>query len=1022
MIIRRQSNCIRFLSLIIQTCAVFRFYIIVLFLCLSAIAFGQQFNFRNFNVEDGLGQSQVYAMCQSPEGTIWLGTRGGGVSIFDGIEFKTLTTRDGLSNNYINCMELGPDNTIWIGTNDGISYFEDGKLHELKLAKNTVVRDIIFLDNGDIRAASNKGLLYITTKAMSFDKIKSLDQPNASSIMEHDGKLWYGTNDGLYYVENGQTHFCGSDSRYMRNAITRISKDSKGNLWIGTYGDGMYCYNGEEYFRVDLQMELYRKTALDIYVDDSDNLWIATLRGGVIQYDQSAKTFTTLSESEGLSNNHVRSILQDNTNQFWFGTSGGGVCQFLGKQFATFDTRSGLAGNFIYSVMRDSKGRLWIGNSQRGVSVFENGKFENFTSENGFINVKVKSITEDKNGTIWFGTDGSGVYTYKNEEFQAIEGLRGVYVKQIKRSPGGNIWIATAGNGLIKVEPKNDNYVITKWGFRDGLPSNRLTSLQFDNNGYLWFGTENDGLGCFYYKQGKMRATLHANANGLSSNQVRTLTLDKMNRLWVGTSDGGLNMFDTKAYSPKVRIFRQQDGLKSDNIYVLAVDKEGNVISGTEKGIDYIIFGKNGSIQQIKSYGKQDGFSGVETCQNSSWLDKDGTIWLGTINGLCQFNPNELASNPVPPMLAFKDVKLFYESITGKRSNEKNLGSKKNPLLLSYNENHITFEFLGINLRRPDRVRYKWKLAGFDSEWSPMSKDRSIVYSNLDPGTYKFQIKACNEDGVWSDPISYHFTVETPYWETVWFRASIGGGILLLLFLFYIITVKRIRKNARIRQREVEFEKNLLELEQKAMRLQMNPHFIFNALNSIQSLIGTGKETEARYFLAKFSRLMRQILDNSRKTSITLEEEVQTLENYLLIEQFCNGERFDYKIEVDASLEQDFISLPPMILQPFVENAIKHGMRGLPEGQKSGTIRIHFSEDEGTLKCLVEDNGIGREKAAELNLKSKETYHKSTALEVTTDRLEHLKEEGIASPLEIVDLYEDGAAAGTRIIIRLPLN
>ncbi|MDC0257709.1 histidine kinase, partial [Crocinitomicaceae bacterium] len=177
-----------------------------------------------------------------------------------------------------------------------------------------------------------------------------------------------------------------------------------------------------------------------------------------------------------------------------------------------------------------------------------------------------------------------------------------------------------------------------------------------------------------------------------------------------------------------------------------------------------------------------------------------------------------------------------------------------------------------------------------------------------------------------------------------------------------------------------------------------------------------------RYFLAKFSRLMRQILDNSRKSSITLEEEIQSLENYLLIEQFCNGDRFDYTIEIDPSLGQDFISLPPMILQPFVENAIKHGMRGLPEGEKSGIIRIHFSESEGTLKCVVEDNGIGREKAAELNLKSKETYHKSTALEVTTDRLEHLKEEGISTPLEIVDLYEDGVATGTRIIIRLPLN
>lgn len=970
-----------------------------------------------------MGQSQVYAMCQDPSGALWLGTRGGGVSIYDGIEFKSLTTNEGLANNYINCIKLGPDSTIWIGTNDGVSFFQNGKLQSLKLAQNTVIRDLLFLPDGTIRAASNKGLLYVSKTALSFGRIKTINQPNASSIIDRNGVIWFGTNDGLYRVSNSGFYYCGNDSRYMKNAITSIAKDSKNNLWIGTYGDGMYCYDGDNYFRVDFQRELYRKTVLNIYVDREDNLWIATLRSGVIQYDQSSRTFTSLSEAEGLSNNHVRCILQDNTQQFWFGTSGGGVCQFLGKQFATYDTRSGLAGNFIYSVLRDSQNRLWVGNSQKGVSVYENGQFENFTASNGFGNLKVKAIGEDRSGTIWLGTDGSGVYTYKKDEFSAIESLRGIYVKHIRSDRLGNIWIATAGNGLIRVEPQNDNYIVTKWGYLDGLLSNRLTSIYFDKNGLLWYGSESDGLGCFDPKRERvLKDNTYTVDNGLSSNQIRTLAEDKHGRLWIGTAGGGLIGIQLYKSGYQPWGLRQQDGLKSDNIYLLTSDSEGNIISGTEKGIDHLIFRDNGGIKQIKNYGNQDGFSGVETCQNSSWLDSDGSIWLGTINGLCQFNPNELASNPIPPKLSFKDIKLFYESVLDETPEVLNMGSRSNPLELGYSENHITFEFLGINLRRPENVRYQWKLDGFDASWSPLSKDRSIVYSNLSPGTYTFHIKACNEDGVWSEPISYTFTIATPYWETTWFRSIVGGGILIILLMIYLITIKRIRKNARIRQREVEFEKNLLELEQKAMRLQMNPHFIFNALNSIQSLIGTGQETEARYFLAKFSRLMRQILDNSRRTSITLEEEVQTLENYLLIEQFCNGERFTYEIQVDPDLEQDFISLPPMILQPFVENAIKHGMRGMPEGKKEGLIRISFGEENGTLKCTIEDNGIGREKAAELNRKSKETYHKSTALEVTTDRLEHLKSEGISTPLEIVDLYDNAVAKGTKVIIRLPLN
>ena len=144
-----------------------------------------------------------------------------------------------------------------------------------------------------------------------------------------------------------------------------------------------------------------------------------------------------------------------------------------------------------------------------------------------------------------------------------------------------------------------------------------------------------------------------------------------------------------------------------------------------------------------------------------------------------------------------------------------------------------------------------------------------------------------------------------------------------------------------MRQQQVELEKSMLELEQKALRLQMNPHFIFNALNSIQSLIGTGKEKEARYYLAKFSRLMRQILDNSRKTSITLQEEIQTLENYLLVEQFCSNNRFLYEINCEPELETDFIQIPPMLIQPFVENAIKHGMKERDE-HNPGSILFRF--------------------------------------------------------------------------------
>jgi LytS/YehU family sensor histidine kinase len=313
-------------------------------------------------------------------------------------------------------------------------------------------------------------------------------------------------------------------------------------------------------------------------------------------------------------------------------------------------------------------------------------------------------------------------------------------------------------------------------------------------------------------------------------------------------------------------------------------------------------------------------------------------------------------------------------------------------------------------------------LKGFDKEWSPVSVQHSFTYPNLNPGKYTFMVKACNEDGVWNhQPIELQFSILPPFWLRWWFIIIVIitiGGIVFAVFKW---RVNLIKSKAAEEQKKTQMEKDILELEQKALRLQMNPHFIFNALNSIQSQIGTDNEQAARYYLAKFSRLMRQILDNSRQATITLEEEINTLENYLLIEKFCNGDRFDYNISVDPNLEKDYIKIPPMLLQPFIENAIKHGLKY--SNEKRGMIEVTFSEKNNLLECSVTDNGIGRVKAEELNKNSKETYHKSTALLVTQERLDLLKEDKNIRSLEIIDLYDENEnALGTKVIVRIPLQ
>ncbi|MCC6370467.1 MAG: histidine kinase [Bacteroidia bacterium] len=988
----------------------------------------QQYNFHNYSVKDGVAQSQVYSLLQDSRGYLWMGTRGGGLTRFDGINFKTYTVKDGLSNNYVFNVKEDPDGNLWIGTNNGLSKYNGIVFQNfIPPGDSTLVwiQEIDFDKKGRKWLATNYGVLLLNEKNQFVNVSDLVGQKRAvinAIKVDKDGNVWYGSAFGLFKIVKTRKGFevlkYNNAPGFLINSITSIEEDVRGNIWVGTYGDGAYIYNGKRFSRMDLNNELYKKTILDIYFDKNDNAWLATLTNGVAQYNLSAKSFNWLGEKEGLENNHVRSILQDKSGNYWFGTSGGGVCNYFGKQFTNFDKTSGLGGNFIYSIFRDSKQRLWIGTSDKGLSMLDSSRFINFNAQNGFADVKVKAINEDAQGNLYFGTDGQGLFKYDGLEFKPVEELNKKYIRAIAKDAKNNLWIATAGAGLYKITSIDIGTNIKHYTTKEGLLHDRLTCLHLDKKGKLWYGTENNGLGVII--NDSVAVAGPTVKNGLKSNAIRCLEEDSSGYLWIGTAGYGISCLALYQPTSEIRNLDHTNGLTSSNIYLIARDKNNNLFVGSETGLDYLYLDKDRKPLEIKHYGKGEGFSGIETCQNSVCKDADGTIWFGTINCLSKYNPANLVRNNNEPVTTISDVKLFYESISGTEfRNYVGDWNKIAGLDLPYDQNRITFDFMAINFSNPDAVKYQWKLEGSDEGWSPVSKDRSISYSNLGAGDYTFKLKACNEDGVWNkEPVTLSFHISPPFWLRWWF---VGLTILLLVALLYVLfkwRENRFKSRAAEAQGKLQMEKDLVELEQKALRLQMNPHFIFNALNSIQSQIGNNNEQAARYYLAKFSRLMRQILDNSRSTSITLEEEISTLENYLLIEKFCNGDRFDYKIHVDENLERDFVKVPPMLLQPFIENSIKHGLKTV-EG-KRGIIEVAFMETEGVLECSVSDNGIGRAKAGELNKNSKETYHKSTALIVTKERLNILKSDKEINALEIIDLYDEhGNAGGTKVIVRI---
>jgi ligand-binding sensor domain-containing protein/two-component sensor histidine kinase len=997
----------------------------IFFIPLFSIA--QQYNFHNYSVKDGVPQSQVFSLLQDSRGYLWMGTRGGGLSRYNGISFKSFTVKDSLVNNYVFCIKEDAQHNLWIGTDNGFSKYNGIRFVSTRPAGDSSKVSVYTIDIDKKNRkwlATNVGLLYYDDKGIT--NVSQLMQDHKTFIntllVDANDNIWYGTGSALFRITENNGRFSrekfDKSNGFTNNSISVLKQDAKGNLWIGTHGDGVYVYNGNKFYRIDLELELYKQTIYDICFDDKGNVWLATLNNGVAQYNIESKKFSWITENEGLSNNHVRSIIQDKSGNYWFGTSGGGVCNYFGKQFTVYDKSSGLAGNYIYSIFRDSKGRLWTGTSDKGVTIYDSSRFTNISAANGFANVKVKAIGEDAAGNIFLGTDGQGLFIFNGMEFKELSGFERNYIRAIINDRSGNVWVATAGNGLYKISPEGQ---MKNFQVKDGLLSNRLTSLYCDKQDRLWYATENSGLGMLSGE--KILKIRFTTKEGLPSNSVRCLVEDKKGYLWGGTAGEGIFCFPLYQGDYRISKYNYANGLTSSNIYLLTVDGENNLITGTETGLDHIFADHERKPVQIKHYGNGEGFTGIETCVNSVFNDADGTIWFGTINGLTKYNPSNKIRNEHAPVTTITNVELNYQPLSNTEfRNFVGDWNQVKDLRLPYDQNRLTIHFVGINFSNSEAVLYKIKLEGLDKEWNPVTRDQKITYPDLRPGNYTFKLMACNEDGVWTAaPVTLKFSIIPPWWQSWWFITLVVVSVLSIIWIIFRWRVNSIKEKAKEQQDKITLEKEIMELEQKALRLQMNPHFIFNALNSIQSQIGADNEQTARYYLAKFSRLMRQILDNSRNTSITLEEEVSTLENYLLIEKFCNGDRFDYKITVDENIEKDYVKIPPMILQPFIENAIKHGLKSV-EG-KHGMIEVDFKERGNMLECSVTDNGIGRKKADEMNRNSKETYHKSTALAVTRERLDLIRKDKNVESLEIFDrYYEDGSPAGTKVVVRIPIN
>jgi len=738
-------------------------------------------SFTNYRTAQGLANNVIRSITEDKTGNLWFGTSGGGVSRYDGKSFTNFTTAQGLANNTVWSITEDKTGNLWFGTQGGGVSRYDGKS---------------FTNFTTVQGLANNIVLSI--------------------IEDKTGNLWFGTYVGVSRYDGKSFMNFTTAQGLANNVVLSITEDKTGNLWIGTQGGGVSCYDGKFFTNFTTAQGLANNIVWSITEDKTGNLWFGTYGGGVSRYE--GKSFTNFTTAQGLSNNSVRSITEDKTGNFWFGTDGGGVCRYDGKSFTNFTTAQGLANNVVLSITEDKTGSLWFGTNAGGVSRYDGKSFTNFTTAQGLPDNTVWSIMEDKTGNLWFGTDGGGVSRFDGKSFTnytTAQGLANNVVRSITEDKTGNLWFGTQG-GVSCYDGKSFMNFTTA----QGLANNSVRSITEDKTGNLWFGTAGGGVSRYDGKS----FTNFTTAQGLPDNNVVQVVITKEQNIAIGTNFG---MAVVVSFTPK-HALSGAEGVKAEG-------KQNNVppqnnLNNEELKNYTPVFGIYNS---STGYPVKD----VNAGQNSMFSDSKGIIWIGTGSdktALVRFDYAGLNKNNKPADVFIQSVKINNENIcwyTFDKADSTVLAQQEiltfgtvlseqerviqrqrfsgiqfdnitkfyaipENLVLPYENNNVTFDFVAIEPSKPFLVNYQYMLEGYDKEWSPILKKNSATFGNISEGSYIFKLKAQSPFGIWSDPIEYKFTVLPPWWRTWWMYSVYGIFVIGLFVLIVWWNGRRLRARA----------------------------------------------------------------------------------------------------------------------------------------------------------------------------------------------------------------------------------
>ena len=921
---------------------------------------------RAWQTENGLPQNTVTAVVQTRDGYLWLGTYSG-LARFDGARFTVFNDSNTpeMRDSRVTSLFEADDGTLWIGHENGeVTWYknrrfqtmevpaawEDGKIHAIGTDE---AGEIWLLNEEGLLARLRDGLV-LTPQAGTAAKLVGMAR-------SRNGTIWVLRNGRVSMLEHGQLSALPIEEMSANNSVQGIGASQDGGLWV--VNEGRIKKWKENKWTADLGPSPWGESPIHALSETKKGTLAAgTADHGIyLVFPGTSGNALHFSRTNGFPSDWVMSLLEDSEGNLWAGTGGGGLAVVRSRKIQTIEPPDQWQGRAVLSVTASRNGALWIGTEGAGLYRFQDGTWSKFGPERGILNPYVWSVAEDATGELWVGTWAGGLFVRHGNRFEPAPGLEQIIASMpaILCDRGGGLWIGT-GEGLLRYQAGKVSWVLDNRGkkMRD------VRAVVEDKDGAIWFGMSSGGLGC--WKNGDLKR--FRRSDGLASDYIQCLHLDDEGALWIGTFGSGLSRLKDGHFS----VIGKDQGLPDSVICDIEDDGNGYFWMSSHDGIiraDKAELNRcaDGQIKEVRclTYGISDGLPTLECSgglQPAGCRTADGRLWFPTSKGLGIVDPQNIITNQFPPPVVIEAV------LVDDRPVKNTAGS---PVLqIPPGRHRFEFQYAGLSFIAPEKMQFRYQLAGFDQEWVNAQTRRVATYNYVPPGQYTFQVIACNSDGVWNNlGAKIIFKVLPYYWQTLQFR--ILAGIMVIAAssgIAWFGTRWRIRRKLELseRQRAIEHERARIAND---IHDDLGTHLtrITMLSESARAELDDPRQVESE---------LHQIYDTARELTRAMDEIVwavnpkhDTLDSLVsYLEQFAQ----DFLTMTGVRCRLDMpLELPEWRLTTEVRHnlflAFKEALNNVAKHAAASEVHVCLALKPGAFELSVEDNGCGLEPEATKN-------------------------------------------------------